>query len=75
MYKRHTILSLNIIYIFSLYSNTGLNHSLFLSFHQALYCQSDIDCSHISQIQYFHVLSLKNLIYYFLERVFNPLHG
>ena len=47
----------------------------FLSFHQDSHYQSDIDHSHQAQIQYFHVLHLQKLPYYYPAEGFNPQHN
>ena len=45
----------------------------FLSCHQDSYFQYDIDPSHQNHIQYFHVLPIKHLLYYFPAVGFHPL--
>ena len=47
----------------------------FLSCRQDSHGKYDIDRSHQSQIQYFHVIPLHNLLYYFPTVVFHTLHS
>ena len=46
----------------------------FISYYQDSYFQYDIDHSHQNQIQYFHVIPLQHLIYYFPAEWLNPLN-